>query len=218
MGKRPNILLITSDQQRGDCLGCEGRGVKTPHIDLLAEQGTRFSACITPNNVCQPTRASILTGLLPRTHGVADNGLDLPPATGEQGFAGQLSQSRLPQRADRQAAFRHLAHLRAHRHARVPGLDAPLRRGLVRALHGLRPCRADDRGPQPVAAGAAALGPALRALVLSGRAGRPEERAVQDQCRAGHARRAADLAFRPAGRLAQLELGRRPDDGLSAGP
>lgn len=93
MGKRLNILLITSDQQRGDCLGCEGRGVKTPHLDLLAEQGTRFATCITPNNVCQPTRASILTGLLPRTHGVADNGLDLPPATGEQGFAGQLSRA-----------------------------------------------------------------------------------------------------------------------------
>lgn len=93
MAKRPNILLITSDQQRGDCLGCEGRGVKTPHIDLLAEQGTRFATCITPNNVCQPTRASILTGLLPRTHGVADNGLDLPPATGEQGFAGRLSRA-----------------------------------------------------------------------------------------------------------------------------
>jgi arylsulfatase A-like enzyme len=91
MGKRPNILLITSDQQRGDCLGCEGRRVRTPHIDLLAEQGTRFATCITPNNVCQPTRASILTGLLPRTHGVADNGLDLPPETGEQGFAAQLS-------------------------------------------------------------------------------------------------------------------------------
>ncbi len=93
MAKRPNILLITSDQQRGDCLGCEGRGVKTPHIDLLAEQGTRFGTCITPNNVCQPTRASILTGLLPRTHGVADNGIDLPPATGEQGFAGRLSRA-----------------------------------------------------------------------------------------------------------------------------
>lgn len=88
-----NIVFITSDQQRGDCVGFEGRRVKTPHLDLMAEQGTRFGACITPNNVCQPTRASILTGLLPRTHGVADNGLDLPRATGEQGFAGRLSRA-----------------------------------------------------------------------------------------------------------------------------
>jgi arylsulfatase A-like enzyme len=86
----PNILLITSDQQRGDCFGFEGRRVKTPHLDELARGGTRFAACITPNLVCQPSRASILTGLLPLTHGVYDNGVDLDPATGEAGFAGQL--------------------------------------------------------------------------------------------------------------------------------
>ncbi len=82
-----NILFITSDQQRGDCYGFEGRKVKTPHLDMLAREGTRFSACITPTLVCQPTRASILTGLLPSTHGVSDNGIDLPDATGEAGYA-----------------------------------------------------------------------------------------------------------------------------------
>ena len=88
--KRPNFLLISADQQRGDCLGVEGRRIKTPHLDKLAGQGTRFTAAITPCVVCQPARASILTGLLPRTHGVHDNGIDLNPATGEQGFAGAL--------------------------------------------------------------------------------------------------------------------------------
>src|SRR5207244_1026307 len=88
---RPNILLITSDQQRGDCFGFEGRPVKTPHLDLMAQQGTRFSACITPNNVCQPARASILTGLLPLTHGAWDNGVDLDPKVGAAGFGGQFS-------------------------------------------------------------------------------------------------------------------------------
>ena len=90
---RPNLLFITSDQQRGDCFGFEGRKVKTPHLDLLAREGTVFGQCITPNPVCQPTRASLLTGQLPRTHGVDDNGLDLPPETGEKGFAGALSRS-----------------------------------------------------------------------------------------------------------------------------
>ena len=65
MSSEPNILFITSDQQRGDCYGFEGRKVKTPHLDAMARAGTRFSACITPNLVCQPSRASILTGLLP---------------------------------------------------------------------------------------------------------------------------------------------------------
>lgn len=91
MAKRPNILLITSDQQRGDCYGFEGRRVKTPHLDRMARDGTRFSACITPNIVCQPSRASMLTGLLPLSHGVCDNGIDLDPATGETGFARRLA-------------------------------------------------------------------------------------------------------------------------------
>ena len=91
--KRPNILLITSDQQRADCNGFENKNIKTPHIDRIAREGTRFSACITPNLVCQPSRSSILTGLLPLTHGVWDNGVDLNPAVGEQGFAGTLSKA-----------------------------------------------------------------------------------------------------------------------------
>ena len=89
--KRPNILLITSDQQRADCNGFENKHIKTPHIDRLAREGTRFSACITPNLVCQPSRASILTGMLPLTHGVWDNGVDLDPKVGEAGFAGTLA-------------------------------------------------------------------------------------------------------------------------------
>lgn len=91
--KRPNILLITSDQHRWDGFGFEGRRVKTPHLDRLAGQGTRFSACITPNLVCMPARSSILTGLLPLTHGVYDNGVDLAPEIGEAGWAGTLSKA-----------------------------------------------------------------------------------------------------------------------------
>ena len=88
-----NILFITSDQQRGDCYGFEGRRVKTPHLDEFARSGTRFAACITPNVVCQPSRASILTGLLPRTHGVADNGIDLDEEVGKAGFAGSFARA-----------------------------------------------------------------------------------------------------------------------------
>lgn len=91
MRRRPNILLVTSDQHRGDSYGFENPVIYTPHLDRLAGDGTRFSACITPNLVCQPSRASILTGLLPLTHGVCDNGIDLPPATAAAGFAGQLA-------------------------------------------------------------------------------------------------------------------------------
>ena len=88
---RYNFLLISADQQRADCLGVEGRRIRTPHLDALASRGTRFATAITPCVICQPARASILTGLLPRTHGVHDNGIDLDPGIGEQGFAGMLS-------------------------------------------------------------------------------------------------------------------------------
>lgn len=87
----PNFLIILADQQRADCLGVAGRRIKTPNFDKLARQGTRFDAAITPCVVCQPARASILTGQLCRTHGVHDNGIDLNPTIGEKGFAGTLA-------------------------------------------------------------------------------------------------------------------------------
>jgi arylsulfatase A-like enzyme len=87
----PDILLISADQQRADCFGFAGRRVKTPHLDRLAAQGTRFDSAICPSVVCQPARASILTGLLPRTSGVHDNGIDLDPAVARRGFAARLA-------------------------------------------------------------------------------------------------------------------------------
>jgi arylsulfatase A-like enzyme len=89
-GKQPNILLITSDQHRPDCYGFAGRNIRTPHLDALAAAGTHFTGAITPNVVCQPSRASILTGLLPLTHGVADNQVSLDPKYGELGWGRTL--------------------------------------------------------------------------------------------------------------------------------
>jgi arylsulfatase A-like enzyme len=91
--QRPNILFITSDQHRGDCYGFRGRKVRTPHLDLLAAEGASLEVMTTPCVVCQPSRASILTGVLPRTHGVHDNGIDLAPERGERGYAAALSQA-----------------------------------------------------------------------------------------------------------------------------
>lgn len=93
MTRKPNILFITSDQHRWDCFGFEHRKVRTPNLDRLALSGTRFSNCLTPNAVCQPSRASILTGMLPLSHGVIDNGIDLPNEMADLGFAAQLSKA-----------------------------------------------------------------------------------------------------------------------------
>lgn len=67
---RPNILLIHSDQHRYDCLGCHGHPVvQTPHLDRLATQGVSFSHAFTPNPVCSPERACLLTGAWATAHG-----------------------------------------------------------------------------------------------------------------------------------------------------
>ena len=95
MDQRPNILFIASDQHRWDCFGFEHRKVQTPHLDGLALGGARFSNCLTPNAVCQPSRASILTGMLPLSHGVIDNGIDLPNQMADLGFAAQLTKAGL---------------------------------------------------------------------------------------------------------------------------
>ena len=86
MSRSPDILLITTDQQRGDCIGGAGRRVRTPNIQRIADRGARFDTCITPNPMCQPARASILTGKLPYSHGVRDNGRNLDPSLADEGI------------------------------------------------------------------------------------------------------------------------------------
>ena len=74
-----NVLLITTDQQRADTLGVAGSPLgATPRLDAFARQGTRYAAARTQNPLCQPARATILTGTYPSTHGVTCNGIDLP--------------------------------------------------------------------------------------------------------------------------------------------
>ena len=75
---RPNILLITSDQQHWNCLGVVNPKLKTPHLDRLCNQGTRFTRAYCPNPTCTPTRASIITGLYPSRHGAWSLGTKLP--------------------------------------------------------------------------------------------------------------------------------------------
>ena len=76
--QRPNILLITSDQQHWDTLGVTNPKVKTPHLDRLCREGTRFTRAYCPNPTCTPTRASIITGMYPSLHGAWTLGTMLP--------------------------------------------------------------------------------------------------------------------------------------------
>ncbi len=74
-----NILFITVDQQRHDALGVSGgRIARTPRLDALARSGVRFTRAHVQNVVCMPSRATMLTGQHPYTHGVIANGVALP--------------------------------------------------------------------------------------------------------------------------------------------
>ena len=69
-----NLLIIMSDQHSRAAMGCYGHPfVRTPHLDRLAAQGSRFTACWTPSPVCIPARASFATGKYIHQIGFWDN-------------------------------------------------------------------------------------------------------------------------------------------------
>lgn len=68
--QQPNILFVLVDDQRNDSLGCAGHlFIKTPHIDRLANEGTRFENMFVNTSICMASRATILTGVTQRSHG-----------------------------------------------------------------------------------------------------------------------------------------------------
>lgn len=70
-----NVLLITIDTLRADHLGCYGyKGIQTPNIDGLANEGVTFKHAYTPVPITLPSHTSILTGLYPIQTGVRNNG------------------------------------------------------------------------------------------------------------------------------------------------
>ena len=75
--KKYNYLLITTDQQRADTLGCVNPLVQTPNLDRLAQEGILYNRAYTSNPVCTPSRISILTGHYPSTHGCYTIGTSL---------------------------------------------------------------------------------------------------------------------------------------------
>ena len=76
---RPNIILIYTDDQAANMTGFEGHPiVKTPNLDRLARESVFFTRCYVPTPQCAPSRACILTGQYPHTHGVTTNGPALP--------------------------------------------------------------------------------------------------------------------------------------------
>lgn len=70
---RPNIILILTDQQRGDCLGIDPHSpdcLQTPNLDYLARRGTTFHHGYAECPSCIPARRCIMTGTAPAANGM----------------------------------------------------------------------------------------------------------------------------------------------------
>src|SRR5229473_1640013 len=76
----PDVFLITIDTLRADHVHCYGyENIHTPALDGLAKDGVRFTQAFTPSPITNTSHTSILTGLLPSSHGVTDFAVPLSP-------------------------------------------------------------------------------------------------------------------------------------------
>ncbi len=64
----PNLLFIVTDDQRSDMMGVVNPILHTPNMDRLANEGVRFENAFVTSPICAASRASLLTGVVERTH------------------------------------------------------------------------------------------------------------------------------------------------------
>ena len=93
---KPNIILIVSDQHRGDWMSCTGdKHVQTPYLDALAARGVRFDDMLCNYPLCGPSRMSFLTGRHPFRNDITINehslSSDTPTIAHALGLAGYES-------------------------------------------------------------------------------------------------------------------------------
>ena len=80
--RRPNFLIIYTDQQRWDALAANGNpDIHTPCLDRLASESVNFDHCFVQNPVCMPSRLSFLSGQYPSTLGITHMGVPVPEDT-----------------------------------------------------------------------------------------------------------------------------------------
>ena len=77
--EKPNVVLVMCDQMIPFLTGTYGHSaVKTPNFDRLASEGILFETAYSPNPICAPARASLMTGKYSSRIGVYDNASELP--------------------------------------------------------------------------------------------------------------------------------------------
>lgn len=127
--KRPNIVIILSDDMGFSDIGCYGSEISTPNLDRLAASGLRFTQFYNTARCC-PTRASLLTGLYPHQAGVGHMTED----KGKEGYQGELNRKCLTiAEVLRPAGYNTFAvgkwHVARNVKADGPKYDWPLQRG-----------------------------------------------------------------------------------------
>ena len=74
INKKPNVLLLFSDQHHKKTMGFENHAdVITPNLDKLSDESVVFDRAYCTTGICVPSRTSLMTGLYPRTLGVLNN-------------------------------------------------------------------------------------------------------------------------------------------------
>ena len=88
---RPNIIMLLTDDQRWDTLGCMGnRIIETPNVDRLAAGGVVFDNVFVTTSICMTNRACIFTGQYAARHGVIDFRTNFTPQQLAQTYPGRL--------------------------------------------------------------------------------------------------------------------------------
>ncbi|MEX2605765.1 MAG: sulfatase-like hydrolase/transferase [Kiritimatiellia bacterium] len=89
---KPNILLITTDQQRFDTIQALGNGsIYTPHLNWLVDRGITFTRCYADSPICMPARATIMTGRCGYSTGLVGNSNDTQPMVDHPTLPGLLT-------------------------------------------------------------------------------------------------------------------------------
>lgn len=93
--RRPNFLVIMSDEHQARAMGCAGHPfVQTPNLDALAARGTQFTDAYTPSPICVPARAAFASGRYVHVNRLWDNAM---PYTGQpKGWGHALQNAGVP--------------------------------------------------------------------------------------------------------------------------
>ncbi len=118
---RPNILLITTDQQRFDTIGALGNPhIYTPHLNWLVDEGISFSRCYSDSPVCVPARCTIMTGKHGYTLGITGNAESVQAMTKNPTLPGLLTANGYQTRAQGKMHFQPMRANYGFEHMELP--------------------------------------------------------------------------------------------------